>query len=329
MINICFHYLDQHFLGQLDEIFDFHDFHQLVLQHFNNPFDYRFTLANKELDLFSRQSFARYQSLLTNGIFILVLKRMSGGGFLEISVLTDIILQDLERAVQQIPTNNNEERPCQVCRENTSCMKLCCNRICKVCFGDYFAHSTFKLNCMTCRRQVPYGQFFISPEFVRALESLNEICGLMKYIDCQICHCGSLVVNETLYAQQTCGNCTREFWFFCNKDWTEGKIPRKNDRYTCHVSCDYETKLSYELIPLQYNKNVHVPNRRFCPSCFTLGSYDEKCKYHTCSTCQHSFCFICLEEEDTCKTKYNSNYQHQCTDVKKQTYENFPRIAKC
>jgi hypothetical protein len=328
MINIHFNYLDRHYIGQLKENFNLNDLQQLVNCYFKNPSDYRFVISGKELDLFNTQSFARCQSLFRNGVSILVLKRIRGGGFVEIQILTNIILQDLEKALEQIPTTINEERPCEVCRDNTNCMKLCCNRICKVCFGDYFAHSTFKLRCMTCRQQVPYDRFFVSPDFVRSLESLTEVCELMKYIDCQICHCGSLAVNETLYAQQTCAICKRTFCFFCNKDWNEGSIRRKNDQFTCHASCDYATKLSYELVPLQVNKNVLIPNRRFCPFCFTLGSYDEKCKYHACPTCARSFCFICLEEEDICKTKYGSNYRHKCTDVKKQTYSDFPRIGK-
>ena len=327
MINILFSYVGQNYLGQLQEIFNLNDLRQLISCYFTNPFNYRFVISGKELDLFTSASFIRYQSLFRNGVNILVLERIPGGGYVEIEILTNIILHDLEQALEQVPTTHDSERPCQVCCENENSMKLCCNRICKGCFGNYFAHSTFQLKCMTCHRKVPYDQFFRSSDFVRSLESLNEVCELMSNIDCQICRCGSLAVNETLYAQQTCLNCKRIFCFFCNKDWKEGLITRKNDQYNCGVSCDYATKLSYELVPLQCNGNVLVPNRRFCPFCFTFGSYDEKCKYHTCPKCSRSFCFICLEEEETCKTKYGSNYQHKCTDVKKQNYTHFPTIA--
>ena len=328
MINIHFNYHRQNYLTQLKSNFNFIDLHQLIRSYFPNPFRYRFVISGKELDLSNETSFARCRSSFHNGVTIIVLERIPGGGFVEIEVLINIIVHDLERAVQQIPTTNNPERVCTACRDNDTTMKLCCDRICKVCFPNYFVNCNFQLRCMICHGNVPYDRFFVSPEFIRCLNSLIEIGELLRHIDCQICNCGSLAVNETLYAQQTCTNCKRIFCFFCNKDWKEGSITRQNNLYSCGSTCDYTTKLSYELVALQCNENVRVPNRRFCPFCYTLGSYDEKCKYHTCPTCLRSFCFICLEEEETCKTKYQSNYQHKCTEIKKQNYKDFPRIAK-
>ena len=328
MINIQLNYLGRNYLTQLNENFNLNDLRRLITSQFKYPLHYRFVISGKELDLSSETSFTHCRSSFHNGVTIIVLQRILGGGFVEIEVLTNIILQDLEHALQQIPTINDPDRPCLICCDNENTMKLCCGRICKNCFGNYFAHSDFQLRCMTYCGKIPYDRLFISPAFIRSLESLTEIRELLKNIDCQICHCGSLVVNETLYAQQKCENCKRIFCFFCNKDWKDESIVCQNKLYSCGSTCDYTTKLSYELVPLQCNENVSVPNRRFCPSCFTFGSYDEKCKYHTCPACLHSFCFICLEEEETCKTKYGSNYQHKCTDVKKQNYTDFPRIAK-
>ncbi|CAF3857038.1 unnamed protein product, partial [Rotaria sp. Silwood1] len=206
MINIHFNYVGRNYLAQLQQNFNLNDLQQLITCYFKNPFRYRFIISGKELDLLNSESFARYQSLFRNGINILVLERIRGGGYVEIEILTNIILHDLEQALQRISTTNNAERPCEICRENENSMKLCCNRICKVCFGNYFSHSTFQLKCMTCHQKVPYDRFFVSPDFIHSLESLTEVCELMRYIDCQICYCGSLVVNETLYAQQTCEN---------------------------------------------------------------------------------------------------------------------------
>ncbi|CAF3745546.1 unnamed protein product [Rotaria socialis] len=328
MINIHFNNRNRNYLAHLPQNFNMNDLQQLIIRYFKNPFRHRFVISGKELGLLNNESFAHYQSLFHNGVNILVLERMLGGGYVEIEILTNIILYDLEQALQQIVTINDPDRPCQVCRESTHTMKLCCNRICKVCFGNYFAFSNFQLKCMTCHENLPYDRFFLTSDFIRCLESLTDIYELMRNIDCQICRCGSLVVNETLYSQQTCTYCQRTFCFFCNKDWNEGLLVRNNNQYYCNSNCDYITKLSYELVPLECNKNVLVPNRRFCPFCFALGSYDKKCKYHTCPVCLRSFCFICLEEEETCKTKYESNYQHKCTDVKKQNYSDFPTIIK-
>ncbi|CAF0848746.1 unnamed protein product [Adineta steineri] len=116
MINVDFNYLKRHHLGQLKDGFSLNDLLQLVSLYFKNPSDYRFIISGKELDLFNTQSFIRCQSLFGNSISILVLRRIRGGGFVEIQILTNIILYDLEKALEQIPTRNNEERPCQTFR---------------------------------------------------------------------------------------------------------------------------------------------------------------------------------------------------------------------
>ncbi|CAF1170053.1 unnamed protein product [Didymodactylos carnosus] len=170
---------------------------------------------------------------------------------------------------------------------------------------------------MVCRNStrefLPYEQFFKTEDFIRSLYALDEVRDLMKHIDCQICHCGVLMVNETMYSKQKCEQCKRWFCFFCNKDWKEEEM--KNDQYTCHNHCVYETKLGYDLVPLVVNSQLRVPSRRCCPKCFTLGGYDAKCKYHQCSVCKHRFCFICLETEDQC-SKDPLDYMKKCKDVK-------------
>jgi hypothetical protein len=315
------------FVGQLKHGFDYTDFISLVQCRLGMIDFYRFIVCGKELAVHNRAVFDQQKYLFQNGMNIFVLKRLVGG-YVEMSVLRGIIINDLEQELQKIPTTNAGERLCEVCCDNPNFVRLCCNRICKCCFSNYFELASFQLKCMTCRRSIPYSQFFISNDFIHSLESFEEVRELLRNIDCQICQCGTLAVNETLFAQQTCELCKRTFCFFCNKDWNEGNEKRRNDRYTCHVNCDYETRLSFELVPLEVNKSVMVPNRRFCPFCFTPGAYGNKCKYHTCDVCSRSFCFICLNEQEECQTKYGSNYQHECTKVKIQRYSDFPTIAK-
>jgi hypothetical protein len=72
---------------------------------------------------------------------------------------------------------------------------------------------------------------------------------------------------------------------------------------------------------------MKIPNRRVCPKCFNFGAYDEKCKYHTCTKCKYTFCFLCLEEADECKRKYKSSYSHRCVlQPATQSYSMFPRL---
>jgi hypothetical protein len=328
-MNICLtDHCGKSFIIQLKRNFDQEDFRNVLQKYFSNINMYRFIVQGHEIHIYNECSFDRQKYLFKNGINIIVTRRILGGGYVEMEILTGIILSDLEQELLKIPTVYNEDNPCQVCREHPTCFKLCCSRICQSCFISYFESSSFQLKCMICRRAVDLTSFFKSNDFIRSLESLDEIRELMKHIDCQICHCGLLAVNETLYAKQTCQQCKRTFCFFCNKDWNDELQNRHNDLYTCHLNCDYETKLTYELVPLQSNPSLMIPNRRFCPFCFTFGGYDEKCKYHTCISCARSFCFICLEEEDTCKNKYGSNYRHKCTDFKKQHFSDFPTIGK-
>lgn len=315
------------FIAQLKHGFTYTDFLFLIHQRFGTNTNYRFVLSGKELALQSHSAFTKQKYLIRNGVNIFVLDRIKGG-FVEITILKGIIIDDLEEELRTIKTTNDGEYVCEICRDNSNTFRLCCNRVCKSCFGDYFERSSFQLKCMTCRSQLAYSDFFRSDGFIRSLESFDEICKLLKNIDCQICQCGSLLVNETLYSQQKCEVCNRTFCFFCNKDWNEGTGQRRNDLYTCHVNCDYETRITYECVPLQFNKEIKIPNRRFCPKCFTPGAYGSKCKYHTCDICSYSYCFICLNEQNECQQKYSSNYRHQCTEIKKQTYADFPTLIK-
>ncbi|CAF0955907.1 unnamed protein product [Didymodactylos carnosus] len=312
---------------QINEDIQREEFIDIVSHFIANTDAHRFIVNGKQLDLCDDENFEKQKRfLLKNGTTVYVLERMIGGGFVEMSMLIAIILGEMEQELHKLETSMDNESPCAVCKEEPVCLKLCCNRVCKECFCMYFDSCNLKLRCMVCKRQIPYEQIFKTAEFIKSLESLDEIRDLMKHIDCQICRCGTLMVNETLQAQQQCAQCHRHFCFFCNKDWNDDQM--KNDQYTCHSNCDYEVKKSYELVPLKSNPHVLIPNRRCCPRCYMPGAYDEKCKYHTCVTCLYSFCFICLEEEELCKTKYQSNYQHKCTDLKEQHFKDFSTIIQ-
>ncbi|CAF1142318.1 unnamed protein product [Didymodactylos carnosus] len=228
---------------------------------------YRFIANNKDLCLDNETEFDKRKQLIKNGVTIFLLRRMQGGGYIEMSILIDIVINELSQELLKLPKQLDD---CIICLDNKSCMKLCCNKICMECFTNYFKTSDLRLKCMVCRNStrefLPYEQFFKTEDFIRSLYALDEVRDLMKHIDCQICHCGVLMVNETMYSKQKCEQCKRWFCFFCNKDWKEEEM--KNDQFTCHNHCVYETKLGYDLVPLAMNSQLHVPSRRCCPKCF-------------------------------------------------------------
>jgi hypothetical protein len=311
--------------AQLQDNFSIKDFRTLVAEKIDRAAieHYRFVANNKDLCLEDEAEFLKRKHLIKNGVTIFLLRRMHGGGHVETSVLIDIIIEELPIEIAKLQMTVNE---CVVCLDDKPCLTLCCNTICAVCFPSYFKSNDLQLTCMVCRRETPYTKFFVSTDFIHSLESLTKIRELMKNIDCQICHCGALVVNETMFAQQTCQQCQRTFCFFCNKDWNNGLEKRRNDRYTCHVNCDYETKLNFDLIPYVQNKSILIPNSRCCPKCFNVGGYDGKCKYHQCVICKHTFCFLCLAPKIECD-KSNDSIKRQCAEVRRQDFTIFPRIA--
>ena len=311
---------------QLPNDFTIEDFRKLVAEKIDGSAveHYRFIANNKDLCLDNEGEFNKRRHLIKNGVTVFLLRRMHGGGHVETAVLIDIVIEELPTELPKLPTSTDE---CVVCLDDKQCMELCCSKICLECFPNYFKSHDLCLQCMVCRRETAYENFFVSSDFIRSLESLAQVRQLMQNIDCQVCHCGALVVNETLYAKQTCQQCKRTFCFFCNKEWVDGVEKRRNDLYTCHVNCDYDTKLNYDLVPYVQNKDILIPNSRCCPKCFNVGGYDGKCKYHQCIVCKHNFCFLCLASKAECN-KQPDSIKHQCATAHRQAFTIFPRIVK-
>ena len=128
-----------------------------------------------------------------------------------------------------------------------------------------------------------------------------------------------------MYSKQQCNDCQRWLCFFCNQDWDGVKMT--NGTYTCGNNCKWENYLTYELVPCGYNKHLKIPNRRICPKCKICGTHDIQCKFHTCPSCQYTFCFVCLKPEkgvDICPKACDQ----PCATIVKQDYTVFPRIGK-
>ncbi|CAF1302212.1 unnamed protein product [Adineta ricciae] len=297
--------------------------------------DYRFIIESKQLDLFDSSRFNMQKSLIQNGVTIFVLQRMKGGSrsqntqsYMEVAKIIDEIKQYLP---QELERSMHRNAICVACQETKKCAQLCCWPICAECFITYYKSTNFNLKCTDCHKLVQPRQFFKSESFLRLIDCLHQSRKMLEYINFQICRCGSLMSNDTMYSKQQCNACGRNICFFCNKDWDSNTMD--NVKYTCHNNCDYETKITYELLPcLEFDPNLKIPSRRTCPKCFYTGAFGGRCKYHNCYSCGYTFCFICLESKDECQQKFNKTrnqefHKVQCREIKEQTYDMFPRIA--
>ncbi|CAF1147939.1 unnamed protein product [Didymodactylos carnosus] len=244
-----------------------------------------------------------------------------GSDMVDIGTHKATVLTDLADELRKIPVQSTN-RQCLLCLDDKLCLKLCCTDICKECFPGNFINYDYKLKCYVCSKIVPNENFFKTNEFIQSLKKLDHTSELVKKIDFQICHCGSLALNETMYSKQQCQQCSRWMCFFCSADWDDTRM--KNQKHTCTVNCVWETRLNYQ------SESWHestLPNRRCCPKCALCGSRDDKCKYHTC-LCGHVFCFICLAAKADCEKAHPgvSCYNRCTTDDKKQDYSIFPRL---
>ena len=297
--------------------------------------DHRFIIASKQLDLLDSSKFDMQKNLIQNGVTIFVLQRMKGGSsnqdtqsYMEITKLIDRVRHQLP---QELERSMKTKAICVGCQETRKCTQLCCWPICAKCFITYYKTTNFNLKCTDCHKPVDPRRFFRSDGFLKLIDCLNQSRQMLNYINFQICRCGSLMSNDTMFSKQQCNACGREMCFFCNKNWDSNSM--KNIEYTCRNNCDYETKITYELLPcLEFDPNLMIPSRRTCPKCFFTGAFGGRCKYHDCYCCGFSFCFICLESKEECQQKYNKTHNQefhkaQCHEIKQQTYSMFPRMA--
>ncbi|KAG0202181.1 hypothetical protein BGX28_005203 [Mortierella sp. GBA30] len=284
---------------------------------------WRYTVGSKPLDVNHVEEFDRQKQSIIKDCNIFVLGRLLGGQRFP-ETLQAIVESELEVELAKVITQSTD---CFICLDSeTDCVKVCCTSMCRPDLRDWLRGKNFEVSCMVCSKAIALKEIFKSPEYVATLNALREETQLLRNMDCQRClNCDTLMHNETMYTRQTCVSCSRVFCFFCNRRWAAGTMHDR--RYTCGKECVYETMISFELIAFHYNANIKIPSQRTCPRCFNFGSYDRKCKYHTCEECKLTFCFLCLEEEDECKQKHKSDYNHACVQTPvPQTYSMFPRL---
>ena len=308
---------------QLNDNFNLAEFKAVIIREFGPMDSYRFFVDSIQLDLNNESRFNEQKSHITDDKTIFVLGRLRGGGYLDTGTFIDIIIVDLPDVLKKIKKTNYQ---CAICYNNKPCNKICHAMVCDECFTSYFKSCNLQIKCLTCSEIVSSKDVFNNATFDATLRSYSELQSLLKHIDCQVCSCGALALNETMYPKQKCIECSRDFCFFCNKNWNDATM-KNNKLYTCSSgNCDYETRISFKLTTFNFDTTLSIPDRRCCPKCFTAGAYGERCKYNTCLACNYKFCFFCLETEEECCRKYQKNYSKQCVEPIEQTYAIFPRL---
>ncbi|KAK3821670.1 MAG: hypothetical protein J3Q66DRAFT_155125 [Benniella sp.] len=328
MIQVFFHTLNGRAVPkQLSDTFTLEDFIKAVSEVLGTSREetlkWRLAVHSKPLVLDRPEVFNKYRDQITNECNIFLLLRLQGGSNLQDTLYT-IAVQQLDDELDKVKTSTAD---CSYCFDSDAdCIKVCCAWMCKDDFKSWLLTKDFKASCTICPNAVVLGDIFKSREYLSTLKALDEEIELLRNMDCQRClDCGILMFNETMFSQQTC-KCNREFCFFCSRAWNAATMTNKQN--SCGKDCVYETKLAFELVTFHYRPDMKIPDQRTCPRCFNLGLYDEKCKYHTCSLCKFTFCFLCLEEESECVKKYTSTYDHACVSSPVvQTYDMFPRLA--
>ncbi|KAF9359491.1 hypothetical protein BGX34_008333 [Mortierella sp. NVP85] len=283
---------------------------------------FRLVVQAKPLVLDNADAFYKSKHYITNDCNIFMLLRLSSRCSLQDALYT-IVVQQLDTELDKVTSTAD----CCICFDSDmDCVKVCCAWICKGDFKTYLLSKNFEAPCIICSKALVLGDMFKSRDYVVTLRALDDEKRLLKNMDCQRClDCGILVSNETMFSQQTC-ECGRVFCFFCSRSWNAATM--KNAKNTCGKTCVYETKISFELVASHHRNGMKIPSQRTCPRCFNLSLYGGINKYHTCTSCKFTFCFLCLEEKTECQKKYYSNYDHACVPSPVvQTYDMFPRLT--
>lgn len=280
-----------------------------------------YSVSGKPLSVKSEDHFEKHRHLITQDCVIIIMIRLLGGTTLS-EALDTIAKQELYVELEKVPTSL---RNCTIClEEDTSCLRICCTWMCKEDFARWFVEKNFKVSCTLCWKPIQAKNLFKTREYIATLQALEDEKQLLQNIDCQRCvGCEALLLNETMSARQECTRCHRIFCFFCSRVWDPVKM--RDRTYSCGTECVYQTMLTFSLTTFYHRPEMKIPSQRTCPKCFKLGAYDDKCKYHTCTVCKFTFCFLCLKEKIKCESR--SPYDVLCVQTPvRQEYTMFPRL---
>lgn len=264
---------------------------------------------------------------LQNHSTVQCLFRMRGGGQVDVDVLFNVLGVEVEDAIKRAPHIVGD---CHICGdENKLVVQLCCLRMCNECVLSQLKSCNFTFRCTACHESPTIGSLLRSETIEVVANQYRATVENLKFVNVQICTCGSMNVNDNMLSDVTCSVCRRRFCFFCNKKWDASRM--RGQKFKCADDCYYAAMLEFETTPFAYGSG-DIPLRRMCPSCHVFGAYDGKCKFHTCSDCGHDFCFVCLKGKKECGKSYSNVFCGPSATPEKQTFaeqtlDDLPRLA--
>lgn len=90
--------------------------------------------------------------------------------------------------------------------------------------------------------------------------------------------------------------------------------PRTSAACTNKLCPLVSTLLTCEVVSDPISKVLGCPMFRACPKCHNLIMHEEGCKFVTCPSCFHGFCFICLQ--DDCSKDAANYWNLTCTRLR-------------
>ncbi|KAF9123360.1 hypothetical protein BGX30_001489, partial [Mortierella sp. GBA39] len=218
--------------------------------------NFRYTVSTKPLNVMNEKEFDKQKDYITEGCNIFTLGRLLGGWALS-DTLQQIAEQQLQDELGKVATCSAE---CSICLDTAvDCIRACCTWVCREDLERWLRDKKFKVSCTVCSEAIKLKDIFKTPEYIATLRAMEDEEKLLRNMDCGRCHdCGALMLNETMFARQTCVQCCRVFCFFCNRNWNAATMSDRQN--SCGKECLYETMISFRLIPFHYNANMKIPS---------------------------------------------------------------------
>jgi len=128
-------------------------------------------------------------------------------------------------------------------------------------------------SCKMFINKHPYLPFFQLPV---SFSALKPAC-IKGCTTSELCHW-----TQCLTTQLLCSSCL----YPCTSDACTNKLcPLVSTLLNCEVVSDPKSKV------------LGCPMFRACPKCHNLIMHEKGCKFVKCTSCKHTFCFICLQDD--------------------------------
>jgi len=191
----------------------------------------------------------------------------------------------------------------------------------------------YKFYCPSCRAPMEWfvvrhilSSVMSDQELLTRLDNINKnVQGQPEMRKCTSCGTNQQRdFTKKWYSDRNrvaCDECTRRagqeisFCWYCRKSWRPGFKGCGNSK------CDGQAAKLKELKECSMKKIASVaecPNTRACPRCGTLIYHVDYCKHMTCK-CGCSFCFVCMQLQNSDESWPCGDAYGQCPVAPRQT----------